>query len=462
MRSPVYILPVDVLSYIFQLAVDPGTNSLLADIQTYSKCLRQSLILSSVSTHLRQVALGTPELWKRIPLKIFKITLIDRFTSLLGHCTALSPYVGVSVWEVLNEAEAPRVVETLLTPDIARKIRAFELKHFQDTANIWIKKLQVSSPMLNTFSITRESPAFKEADDETSLSFDLGSLDTVTRVVIRGPYLVPPINLPPSVQVLRLYNVPKVVQLSLIYQCPNLIECLANSDEDIYADIITPSPFPDPLALNYLKRLTWPINCGLDTIRFVQNFQLPSLEYLQIHHYQREKLDGVRLLCYNVSATLTTLVIYTLSFTPEYDDLRELFRLPLPMLVNLGISSISMEPILSAIRALPPNDGECNDLEHQHLPSLRLLILACNSRIEPHLLPDLFTKWRIGETSYFHVKVKSPLSADEDWSPELREELKSIVGDRRIEVTWNNKKIQQLYGENSLVQKTVGGDAGNL
>lgn len=118
--SPAYTLPVEVLSHIFQFTIDPGTDTLLADFKTYSTCLRSALTLSSVSTPFRQVALDTPELWKRIPLKIFKVKNIDKFVSLLRHCTTLSPYVGVSVWEALREADIPSVVETLLSSDIAR------------------------------------------------------------------------------------------------------------------------------------------------------------------------------------------------------------------------------------------------------------------------------------------------------------------------------------------------------
>lgn len=301
--------------------------------------------------------------------------------------------------------------------------------------------------MLDAFSIKHDTPAFKGADDEGCLCFDLSALYTLTRVVVTGTYLALPIILPPSLQVLHLYNVPKAVQLSLVYQCLNLIECLAHNDQDVYTDIATPSPFNRPLTLNHLERLTWAINRGLDTIQSVQNLQLASLAFLHIQHYQQEKLDGVRLLFYNVSATLTTLVIHTFSTTWGYDDLCQLFRISFPRLESLGISSTNKEPFLNVIHALTPNDDGCGHPGPQYSPVLTLLILGCNSRIEPRCLLDLLMRWRIGEKSYFHVKVDAGQAVDKDWSPQLREELKSIVGDRQLEVTWNNKK---LYAESTL------------
>jgi hypothetical protein len=69
--------------------------------------------------------------------------------------------------------------------------------------------------------------------------------------------------------------------------------------------------------------------------------------------------------------------------------------------------------------------------------------------LPPRHLLHLLEKWRVSETSYFRVDVETYIGAFDDgakdWSPDLQEELRSIVGKRQIEIIWENCKVLQSY-----------------
>jgi hypothetical protein len=424
---PIHTLPIEVLSQIFQHIIDSEDDhdSKYSKYYEYRECLRLAFVLSSVSTYFRDVALCSPELWKRIPLNIINGEAIGKVSSLLQYCMALAPCVSVSISDALEREEACSAAETLFTSDMTRKIKAVELTS-PERLDLWITKLKGSSfPMLDTLDIFCED-----------VSLDLRTLNTVTQLRIHELYSDYPITMPPYVRYLDLVSVRPKAIVSILYQCPNLEECFAFEhlfSGDDFAE------FNEPLTLGHLKRLTLCFVTVTATSSSAQNLRLPILEYLRFEVSNATEFSGVFLLCRNVSDTLTTLKIQLSgNVQPEYcDDLYRLCRIPFPMLRKLGLRFVG-----STIRALTLWAGECGNAEPVYFPSLTALTLDClDNEMEPRCFLGLLDKWRAGNVSYFHVKVKGHRLCLRDWSQELREELRSVVGGRQIGVTWGGSKV---------------------
>jgi hypothetical protein len=452
LSAPIDALPVEVLSGIFQQVMDPDTDPIFATAEldpqfdTYSACISQALALSAVSTHFRHVAFYTPDLWMRIPMDVTE-GKIDRVLSLLQHCIVLAPHVKISIRDgALDEEAAFSVIEALLTPEVTHKVKALELIYYTQVY-LWLKKLQASSfPILDCLIISTRPYGMIMG----SCYFDLGALNSVTKLCINAPHLQLPIVIPPSVQVLSLYDVRKKVQISILYQCPNLVRCLLWYGDSHPDDSIQ---FANPLTLEYLQRLRCETG-GLHTISSVQNLRLPSLQHLDLccHEDQdpspiHEEFNSIKLLCSNVSTTLTTLRILLNSTEFEYQHFRQLARISLPNLWKLDIrAKFDVGSPHNILQALTPQDDECSDSEPSNLPSLEWLTVGSNHRLKPRFLLDLLAKWNlVGKTSRFRFETKNfgPVypPALEDWSPELREELRLIVGNRRVKVRWNAHRL---------------------
>lgn len=252
---------------------DPKFNSPFLDpiFDTYSTCLSQALTLSVVSSHFRHVAFCTPDLWKRVPINAGG--KIDRVSAAVQHCMLLAPYVKASVREGGLDGEAAfSVIETLLTPEMAQKVMALDLR-CSTNPTLWLNKLQVSSfPILDCLII--ETGVYGMCR-EVSI-FDIGALNSVTKLILKAPQLGLPVGIPSCVQVLSLNEVPQEVQISILYQCPNLVECFS-----WYADSYPDSTgFANPLTLKNLKRLNWRTDRGLEITSSVENLQLPALQIL--------------------------------------------------------------------------------------------------------------------------------------------------------------------------------------
>jgi hypothetical protein len=82
-----------------------------------------------VSAHFRDVALATPELWKRVPLELQRADpeTIGKASALLHHCMALASSVNVSISGSLNGQNTRSAIEVLFASDATQKIKAFEL-----------------------------------------------------------------------------------------------------------------------------------------------------------------------------------------------------------------------------------------------------------------------------------------------------------------------------------------------
>jgi hypothetical protein len=167
---------------------------------------------------------------------------------------------------------------------------------------------------------------------------------------------------------------------------------------------------------------------------------LPSLETLEIEYRLGDTLVAFFPLCQSFSATITTLVIKASCDTLPIDDLHQLCRLSLPKLEQLQFWFDEFVPIVNATRVLALLDNELSKSTTHHLPALRFVLLRCSEEIEPPLLLQLLNIWRIGKALYFHVWIK-PDRLYNCWPPELLEELNSVVGRRRVVITWGESHI---------------------
>jgi hypothetical protein len=431
MLSPIHTLPIEILSYIFQQLV----YSVHYDhwyFNWYEKCRRQAFVLGSVSSHFRHVAFGTPELWKRIPLLITNGEAIGKASSLLQHCITLAPSVSISVAGTLDEEETCSAIDILLTPDTMRKVKSFELYESIHRSDLWIDKFNGSCvPMLDTLRM---------ACDQQAFTFDLGMLTTVTRLRIHACYLDLSTILPPSVQYLSISDLPQQMLVSLLYQCPNLVECTIDVNTNIHNGLGADTQFTKPLTFAHLKHLT---STNINAIMMnssVENLRLPSLEFLELECSQGSKFLGVIPLCRNVSATLTTLIIGADPKEFTYDDMFQLWRIPFPKLKKLEFYSLDWACFLRIIRALALLEAS-NDSNPHYCPALRSITLRCSDDTEPRSIVDLLKGLRIGEVFYLHIKFRSHSSNFPKWPSKLREELRPVLGSRQVEVTWNNDKV---------------------
>ncbi|KAF7783255.1 hypothetical protein Agabi119p4_2631 [Agaricus bisporus var. burnettii] len=436
---PIYTFPLEILSYIFQLVVGPENYHRYSG-GCYQECLRQAFVLSSVSSHFRHVAFGTSELWDRISLQIVEDKAIGNISPLLQHCiSCASRNVSLCIFERRSNEDyrdTRSVIENFITLETTRKVKIFHL-HGSTHVWMWIPEINAPSfPMIETLAITCEE--IKATDFR---KIDFGEMNNLTRLVIIGSdWLDVPIILPPSLQYLGISTVSQKVFVSLLYQCPNLVECSADTGRELDGP-----PFTKPLILNHLRRLQTGAMNAITMSSSLQYLQLPSLESLELNHFnERPSLDIVPFCC-NVSATLTSLAISTRSKTLDYEDLHQLCRFSFPKLRDLRFTSIYVEPLMSVIHSLSPLDTESNNPRPLNLPALEFIIFnspLC-SEGDPRILLDLLKNWWSDEALYLHVQLRPFLSSEAVWTPALREEFRLIKGSRQIKITWGHNEITE-------------------
>jgi hypothetical protein len=435
---PVHNLPVEILSLIFKHLVNALCGKDSDSDYQYRTRLRQAFVLGSVSSHFRHVAFTTPELWRRICLKIINIEAIGRALSLLQHCIALSPSVDICVSEVpFDEEEARSALDILLTQDTTRKIKFFEICSSFHPPDLWTDKFKkVSFPMLDTLSIRLE---YSEP-----LLLDIQALTNMTRLIIYAPWEEHSIIVPPSIQYLSTRYILEEALVPLLYRCPNLIECDITDFadyEDLDADIL----FTRPLILPYLKRLSSPGINVFTSSSCVENIHLPSLEFLDLQCLEINRFDGPLLLCRNVAATLTTLALTIFSGEPESNVLSQLCRISFPKLKKMTIHCKCWAPLLPHVLDLLEVEDGCHNFKPYRFPALESFIWECTTDAEPHHLLDLLREPKVGKAFYFHIWLHFFRNRQSYQStPGLLEELRTIISGRQIEVAFGKYEIRGL------------------
>jgi hypothetical protein len=221
MPSPIDSLPIEILSDIFTRLIRLDHD---ADwgLKGYQKCLRQALVLTSVSSPFRYAAFATHDLWMRVPLVIASPEDVEKASSLLRLCTTLAHCVQIFVNETLTDHESARsAIDILLTPDTTLKVKAFHLYESYNSTDLWLSKFQGPSfPILTILNV--------RAGQMGAITSDLTTLTSLTQLRMDSCYS--PVIVPPSVQYLASINVSQHSFISLLYQYPNLIECYFEID----------------------------------------------------------------------------------------------------------------------------------------------------------------------------------------------------------------------------------------
>jgi hypothetical protein len=396
MLLPIYNIPTEILSYIFQLAVNLSVRH-LTRTSLYRHCLPRALDLSSVSFHFHHVAFCTPELWQRVPLFLTSRQAVCKASSLLRHCVTVAPMLKITVSETLVKEEARPAIDILLTPDVTQKIGTFDLYKSIYASDLWIEKLRISSfPMLGTLRI-RFPPKHR--------GYNFGALKALTKLSLdhyglENILMTHPIIVPPTLRYLNSGYCSEEGLLSLLRQTPNLVECVAKIEVFNGGTRIT-----GPLTLNHLRRLSLLANFRAETRSLAQYLRLPSLEALKLTVSGTNGLQAFIPLCRVISTTVSTLTITVVWFTLDSKDLYQLCRLPFPKLRKLKITSDIFKSIQNIIQALTPVGGENSNTETCYLPALDSIILHCNGYdTEPQYLLDSLKRWSIGDAFDFCIQ----------------------------------------------------------
>lgn len=150
---------------------------------------------------------------------------------------------------------------------------------------------------------------WRRTNSEHLSGFNFGALNTMTRFRSFRLSFLHPCN---------TCGVSEEVFASLLYQCPNLVECSARILREFHGLL-----FIEPLILNHLQRLDTRATNVITMSSSLRHLQLPSLKFLYLLHVDRSHSHDL-LFRRNVSATLTTLAIATLSSTLDDDGLYQL------------------------------------------------------------------------------------------------------------------------------------------
>ncbi|XP_006458754.1 hypothetical protein AGABI2DRAFT_115776 [Agaricus bisporus var. bisporus H97] len=447
LRSPIYKIPVEVLTQIFQQVVDVDADILDLPLQESYSSIGLAITLSSISFGFRQVALRTADLWRRVTFK--KVDkCIHHFSPLLRHSSSRADHLDLTIYFNKNpHRDIIRLVaEILCFPAIRPKVKALRLDCYVELCRWGNLDTKLTSFLnLDTLIIALDR-------------HDRGSELHLSAVPLRrlhisgGSWFLKSISLHPSVQVLHLDSVPlQGMVMDVLKTCPNLVECSLSLHywESIRSRIL----FSNPIILQHLRRLSLPIHHDICTVESLRDLKLPALEFLKLgfHDHSMISPSNLTLFCRHVSTTLKSLSI-DFSDSWEYGGFRRLFELPFPNLEHLELCTTVPKCLADAVRALIPAEDGNNDL---YFP--RLCVLALEYPIQkgdvfgplPGLVLDLLNTWKVGETSNFHLDFKTNKCfgrvVDRMWSPELREELKLMVERRQfLEVTRNSER-EWLY-----------------
>jgi hypothetical protein len=446
-RSPIYRVPIEVLSQIFQQVVNVGADTLDLQSQESYYSIGRAITLSSISFGFRQVALGISDLWRRVTFK--KVDkCIHHFGPLLRHSSSLADYLDLTIYFNDNpRRDVIRIVADVLTsPAIRPKVKALaldchiELCRWED----WDTRL-TSFLTLDTLTI-----ALDRHDRGSELH--LSNIPLRRLHISGGSWFLKSISLHPSVQILHLDSVPLQGRvMDVLKTCPNLIECSLSLH--YWESTRSRMLFSNPIILTHLRRLSLPIHHDICTAESLRDLKLPALEFLKLsfHDHSMIRPSNLILFCSHVATALKSLSI-DFSEIWEYNDFRQLFNLPFLNLQRLELHTTTPKGLVDAVRALIP--GGRNDLYFPHLHALTLKYPTQTSdgfELLPELVIGLMNTWSAGETSHFHLDFDidrgSRRAVDRLWIPELREQMKLIIESRKfLEITRNNER-EWLYEE---------------
>ncbi|XP_006455945.1 hypothetical protein AGABI2DRAFT_121859 [Agaricus bisporus var. bisporus H97] len=407
-HSPATTLPIEVLSAIFCHLVDPELRPSEPTTSSHTH-LRQSFILSSVSSHWRQAALGTSELWEKIEAEVYEHPrLSGHVISAIQHCASYAHTLNISLslpyWH--SSGLLDTFTSAFFSTEIIAKVRRLKVYRVPPQ---W---LYLISQLHDLRSLTLERHFQSQP--------------------LEGPeYRGKPITLPASLRSFYLRNVP-THGLPFLDQCQNLVKCEYRPEIEFIAPPGLIS-FSKPLVFTQLIWLVIPAQNGLQTIDSVKHLQMPSLKYLEIENHGIGKISPHVIIrfCSQASATLVKLKLTGSAFRFSLDDSRSLFRL-LPCLRRLYIDSNRDIDCLPQLRKLSMSQIRSFETSYPSPPYV-------------HTIMDLLRSRRSREGPIFLIDISGyQLNA---MDPELKEEFKSAVEGYQIEVRNSGERVEFLdYG----------------
>lgn len=443
LHSPIYSIPPEITSLIFLQLYNSRRNIKIGATgweEAPSGIHRHAITLSSVSTQWRQIAFATTKLWERLSLQVGEgANNANRVAALLLHYASHANYLYIRLSFVKHEpfsgfspGDISALAEALFSPEITQKVQTLSL---YAPPSGWLPKLS-SFPALTTLALA--DVTYHRYPSKLQLE----SLP-LSRVFLQGDRFEL-IILPPSVEVLHLEGTPSILNMALLYQCPNLVEC-----KSISVGRRT-FPFATNLTLGRLKTLIWAFNEGFSKVESIQRLRMPAIESLHITSPRLYSPETIIMLCHQLSTTLVSLTLDPFSHQHSLDDtLHQLFDSSLPNLQVLKLLQWLPIMILETLRILTPSEDEYRNKEINRLPNLRSLTIitqinsTCEHQYEfPRAVLDFLGRRRVGEIPRFHLDFKLHRALVTIWSPELRGELNRVVRGRQVDVEQQSIKIE--------------------
>ncbi|KAF5359316.1 hypothetical protein D9756_003384 [Leucocoprinus leucothites] len=284
-QSNTKILPVEILSTIFQFTCVPPSSSLNVDLggagsrETYS-LLASALALSAVSHHWRRVAVSTPKLWQTLKLQVenekphqaqictdLLRLCIDRSCSVMDLLLdfRLVADVGTTL-RTLPHPEVPEVLldqlEWLVFVDLPHVFRELSLLSLDKVRWSQLAFLLAPLSQLKMLRVDRSRMYYMQAKTDISKFRD-----------VLGPRLT----------MLDLSYSHYDLSVELLLHCPNLIQCRSAFSTHPRNDTIWVNSNDDNHVLPRLEWLHWSAIRNPNGLRFATT-SVPALRYLKWDH----------------------------------------------------------------------------------------------------------------------------------------------------------------------------------
>ncbi|KAF5362158.1 hypothetical protein D9756_002154 [Leucocoprinus leucothites] len=431
LRSPIYTLPTEVLSYIFQntrSSYQTGEDLGYTEASDPSRGWDEfppvdcsAVVLSSICSHWRQVALDTPKLWTSVTLRI-QSRKVPSHASLLQHHLTQAKSLDISLNIIFSANRNPRLLESishiLFSPKYLDRIKTLRLKNPPPQ---WIPLLPQLSRVQTLCLIYPRS-----LRGDTHLNLHSQSL---RRLHLAGGAWI---------------SVDFSEYVALIRQCPNLIGCYSHYSANQEGLLELSSNHP--LVFNHLTSFTWSVSAGINDGTIAQNIFLPALRRLRLIAPDFVAEDPVIGFIQKHSKTLLSLELEQFA---EW-TIREytvLIRHDMPCLLALTVTA-QLSSLPGCIKALSLKEEEQAE-GRILLPKLKSLRLNEDGMDDPdtdmdRLAPltlEMLQMRKAGDDFEFEVDIPD-MGAEfyqVVWPEEVQESFKSYLANHRVKVTQNSE-----------------------
>ncbi|KAJ3558179.1 hypothetical protein NP233_g11557 [Leucocoprinus birnbaumii] len=263
-QSPIYILPPEILSLIFQFTCLPLDFSRRYPLGQEKPDKRLQFILGAVSAIWREITLSTPQLWTFVDLNVRTTTLECTLEILYTYFKRSGNLLMAIGLNFFPDPEGKHVFPTF--PQHSQRIHQL---HINNLPSNW------TNILASSFENLRHLTAFDPFHD---LLLDvpcshLTLMHTTRPVVVHCA----------TVTTLCLIRMHEDFCLKLLRECVNLIEFSCTNPQDsptAAAEQISPLP-KDPFELPHLKSFEWPVwNLSEFDRAMLQHIRMPALHTL--------------------------------------------------------------------------------------------------------------------------------------------------------------------------------------